>query len=201
MMFSVNEHRPSLQASLPSFCSGSAEEKYIPSPACGRGAGVRVSAVHRGFTLVELLVVLFIISIVTSVALLSISRNEQKDMESYANEVTQMLTLAEQQAMLQPTVIGFRINQNTLQFTTMGTQANNKPQWSAINDSVLKARSIPSNYDVRIEMGNEKNNPQIVISSNGDLTPFTIYIGKRGKKPSFVIKGDADGNVTNQAIT
>ena len=42
--------------------------------------------------------------------------------------------------------------------------------------------------------------PQIVISTNGDVTPFTIYVGRKGKKPLYAISGDADGNVTSREL-
>ena len=67
----------------------------------------------NGFTLIELLVVIFIISIVTSVALLSISRNENKQLEAFTNELVQTVTLAEEQAMLQPSA-GFIYYQSSL---------------------------------------------------------------------------------------
>ena len=52
----------------------------------------------RGFTLLELLVVLVIISIVASMAMLTIGHNQNKEMETFTKELTQTLTLAEEQA-------------------------------------------------------------------------------------------------------
>ena len=48
---------------------------------------------------------------------------------------------------------------------------------------------------------NEKHSPQIVISTNGDITPFKIYVAKTGKSPRYVISGDADGNITSKSLT
>ena len=71
-----------------------------------------------GYTLIEILIVVLIISIVTSVAMLSIGRNENKQMESFAQELMQMLSLAEEQAMLQPTVLGLMLSEQSLQFAS-----------------------------------------------------------------------------------
>lgn len=156
-------------------------------------------ASSRGFTLIEILVVLFIISIVTSVALLSISHNANKKIESFANELTQMITLAEEQAMLQPTVLGLSLNDQSFHFASLESKVGKKNTWVPLQDVILKKHIIPK--DIQISLNTENNHhPQIIISTNGDVTPFTIYVGKKGEKPSYVIIGTADGNIANKAL-
>lgn len=168
---------------------------------------------QAGYTLIEILIVLFIISIVTTVALLSISRNENKQLESFANELTQMVTLAEEQAMLQPTVLGLTFSEHSFQFSSLDTsnrdEKKNKNTWIPLQDTRLAKRDIPSNIQLKIEVGNkslsmddeeENHSPQIIISTNGDITPFTIYVGQKGGKPRYVITGNADGNVTSKEL-
>lgn len=167
-------------------------------------------AKQQGFTLIEILVVLFIISIVTSVALLSISRNENKQMETFANQLTQSLTLAEEQAMLQPSVLGFELNETRLEFDSLEiNQETKKSIWVPLTDTILSRQNIPDNIAVSIDInGNtqpqeetDKHNPQIIISTNGDITPFSIYVGKKGERPRFVIRGEADGTITSKTLS
>lgn len=169
-----------------------------------------------GFTLVEILVVLFIISIVTSVALISISHNENKKIEAFANELTQLLTLAEEQAMLQPVILGVSLSGNTLQFASFQSINEKKKIWLLLDDPILSKRNISNNIEVNVKACNlphetsqdqdeedeEKAlfNPQIIISTSGDVSPFTIYVGKRGEKPQYAIIGDADGSITNKPL-
>lgn len=165
----------------------------------------------QGFTLIEILVVLFIISIVTTVALLSIGRSDNKQMESFANELTQSLTLAEEQAMLQPTVLGFTLNQQGFHFASLKTTGQDKKEtWVPLTDSLLGKHAVPKNIEVTIKVGsasqaeNEEEasaRPNVIISTNGDITPFSIYVGKKGQHPRYVIIGDADGNVRSQALS
>lgn len=174
----------------------------------------------RGFTLIEVLVVIFIISIVTSVALLSISRNENRKLESFANELVQLLTLAEEQAMLQPVVLGLSLNKRAYQFTTYHPAAGEKKSsWVTYQDTLLNKHVIPQGIYLDVEVGgkkaaanSEKENeeddddeasqvPQVIISTNGDITPFTIYVGKPGKKPRYVITGDVDGHVSSKLLS
>lgn len=164
----------------------------------------------RGFTLIEILVVLFIISIVTTVALLSISRNESRQLEAFTKEFVQRVTLAEEQAMLQPVVLGLFIEGKSYQFARyQSAQDKKKSLWQPTQDTLLGNYTIPGNIELTVEVGgqkvdmqqDEKHSPQIVISTNGDITPFTIYVAKTGKSPRYVISGDADGNITSKLLT
>ena len=163
---------------------------------------------QAGYTLVEILVVLFIISIVTSVALLSIRSNADKQIESFANTLSELVKLAEEQAMLQPNVMGLSLDKHIFQFSSLQLQENGKLQWFASKDSVLHQQNIPDNMQVSLEIqgsrmdfnDTSKNNPQIIISTNGDITPFTIFLGKVGEKPRYAIIGEADGSIHTTTV-
>ncbi|VVC75072.1 Type II secretion system protein H [Aquicella siphonis] len=176
---------------------------------CGRSAG--------GFTLIEILVVIFIISIVTSVALLTVSRNENRQIESFTHELVQLVTLAEEQAMLQPVVLGLALDEQSYQFSTFQPgEGEKKPSWTLFQDKMLGPHRIPEGIQLGVEISGQRQAaerddnqdeegkpaaPQVIISTNGDITPFTIYVGKRGKKPRYVITGDADGRVTSKLLS
>lgn len=162
----------------------------------------------QGYTLIEILIVLFIISIVTTVGLLTIGNSDNREMQSIANELTQMVVLAEQQALLSPNVLGLTVKSHTLQFSSLQLAANSKKNtWLPLEDAVLKAYQVPSHIQISVNVGDkvlsedEKKSPQIVISTNGDITPFTIYIGKKGQKPYYAVIGDADGSITSKVLS
>lgn len=167
----------------------------------------------QGFTLIEILVVIFIMSIVTSVALFSISRNENRQLESFAKELVQTVTLAQEQAMLQPSVLGLSIEKHGYQFAAYHLAENKKKNsWSPLQDHLLGMHDIPGNIALTVEVGGQKiareeseddvaHVPQIVISTNGDITPFTIYVGKKGQSPRYMIKGDVDGTITSKLLS
>lgn len=165
-----------------------------------------------GFTLVEILVVIFIISIVTSVALLTIGRNDNKKIESFTNQLNQIMSLAEERAMLQPAVLGLVIEDNSFHFASLNSATVNKNNtWKSLDDKQLGAHEIPDDIELRLQVAGKKTSdqeddevkqgPQIIISTNGDITPFTLYIGKRGQEPRYAIKGDADGRLTRQSLS
>lgn len=168
---------------------------------------MRLAAIKaQGYTLIEILVVLFIVSIVASVALLTISHNENKQLQMFANDLAQTVVLAKEQAMLEPTVLGVRFTDDSFNFLNYDPAAADKKNiWHLRQDTILGKREIPKNIELSVEIKQEKNLteniPQVIISTNGDLTPFKIFVGKKGKKPRYVIIGQADGSITNQELS
>lgn len=162
----------------------------------------------KGYTLIEILIVIFIITIVTSVAMLSIGKNENRRMAFFVSELCQKLTLAEEQAILQREVLGLYIKKNRLYFARFQSDKKHKKEsWVPLKSNLLSQSQVPTNMELYVSVPTEEQNktdeemtPQIIISTNGDLTPFEIYIGRKGEKPRYVIIGTADGNITNQAI-
>lgn len=163
-----------------------------------------------GFTLIEVLIVIFIISIVTSVALLTISRNENRRLEAFGKEFVERLTLAEEEAMLRSSVIGLHIKENNYQYLNFETAAEEKKSsWQPLQDELLHDHEIPSDMELSLEGVEAKSaiqsegeiSPQLVISTNGDITPFTIHLGKKGQSPRYLITGYADGSITIRALS
>ncbi len=162
---------------------------------------------HCGYTLIEILVVLLIISIVSSVALLSIHRNENKEIEIFANNIAQTIQLASEQAMLQPMILGLALDNRGFYFSRLQINPQGEEDWLLMKDSILSRQSVPSNIEVRMDIAGsrwfaakDEKNPPIIISTNGDFTPFTIYIGKKGEKPKYAISGKANGQITNKIL-
>ncbi len=176
---------------------------------------------HSGFTLIEILIVLFIISIVTSMVFISVRHNENKQLETFTKELTQVIQLAEEEAILKTEVLGISIHENKFRFSSLQTSANNadnkSARWLQHQDNILGERYIPNEVAIEVKTaGNQKLvsmssseedtgeteiHPQIIISSNGDATPFIIYIGKKGQKPRYAITSDGNGQISNQSLS
>ena len=175
-----------------------------------RSVGVREKNQSIGYTLIEILIVIFIVSIVTTVALLAIGRNENKRLESFANDLTQLISLAEEEAMLQPAVLGLIVNGQALQFVQLRTdEEKKKNSWVLTQNKILAKQNIPDGIQIDLNIGNDRialsedetQTPQIIISTNGEITPFAIYVSQKNKKPRYVVRGEVDGSVENEALS
>lgn len=161
-----------------------------------------------GFTLIEVLVVLFIISIVTGMAVLRISHNTSRQIKTFANEVTQMISLAEEQAMLEPKILGMSFENGQVMFTHLSKNDKQEEKWFPMADRLFRHMRIPDSVELSLQVAGEVVNlnhlrdvPQIVFSTNGDVTPFVLYIGKIGDKPKYAIQANPDGGVKTISLS
>ncbi|OGT45513.1 MAG: type II secretion system protein GspH [Gammaproteobacteria bacterium RIFCSPHIGHO2_12_FULL_41_20] len=164
-----------------------------------------------GFTLIEILVVLLIISIVTTVAMLSISYSPHQRAKLLANTLADSLILAEEQAILQQTTLGLVITTEAFQFVNESLQSQGGvPDWQPVKAAVFNKHLIPSNIALRLEIAGKTISlpkksahitPQIVISSGGEVTPFTLWIGATGHAASYKVVGEANGHIEQSAVT
>jgi general secretion pathway protein H len=156
---------------------------------------------HQGFTLIELLIVILIIGIIASVATLSININQTKRLEAIANQLTNILTLAEQEAMLRPATLGFAIHTNSYRFYEYRPDIKNN--WLLLNKGIFSPHPIPKDIKLTLKMNDESVSdllPKLIISPSGDITPFIILIGKRNSTPLFKVTGSPSGDIHSERI-
>jgi general secretion pathway protein H len=160
-----------------------------------------------GFTLIEILIVMVIISIVGAASLMSINHNKNKAMENFSSEIKNLVILAEQQAMLQPAVLGLRFTPRDMQFYQFQEpdKESPKPAWKALTNSTFGKHLLPKNTEVTLKIQDktittESNEPHLIISTSGDLTPFVILIGDKNSPPAYRVTGTEDGSVTSERI-
>lgn len=150
---------------------------------------------NRGFTLIEILIVIVIISITIGVALISYgdfgaSRRFLFSIEQLANT----LKLAQQQAILESSTLGLRIDNQSYQILKF----NNQSDWSPIsNKGIFKANYFPKNTLINMKINNKPvpGTPNIVINPSGDMTPFSISFGTDKDKMDFTLNGTHDGRI------
>lgn len=175
-----------------------------PLTASRRSFNTLRDRMNQGFTLIEILIVILIISIVSSIAALTISRNQQKQYEYLAKSLAHLLTLAEEEAMLRPRTLGLAFTKESYQFFEYQNQVGkNQPRWSAMTDKIFGKHVYGSNIKLVVKVENKTvaldGQPHLIISESGDIAPFTIWIGKEDQPPSYQVTGFADGNILSGA--
>lgn len=157
---------------------------------------------QRGFTLIEVLVVLVIVAIITAVAVIVFGdfgrgRSEKIRVETFIR----MLRVAQSQAILTPTVLGLKITPEGYSYYQWNVYKSHS-KWRKLEDSVLsQPKAFGDLFLVRIKMisrydpveKTNMNNPAIVFLPSGYVTPFSLQLV--GKAHRFLVTVSNNGTV------
>lgn len=159
----------------------------------------------RGFTLIEVLVVVLIIGILSTLALLAIGNRSLDDqLESEARRLHELLLLASDEAVLQGMELGFMQTPDGYGFLAL-----RDGKWVAIEDGgPLRGRTLEAPLFLQLEVDgrrvvppalegdDEAPRPQVLLLSSGDATAFTLDLHAQQFKPYYRLRGDVLGNLT-----
>lgn len=138
-------------------------------------------------------------SIVAGFAVMTISYNRNSQIEQAAKQLKNVITLAEEEAILQSTTFGLAFTQNSFQFYQYQEK---KRQWQPLTGRTYGLRRLANNIKISLHIQNVKvdltGKPQIIISPSGDITPFKILLGR--DTPLYQVLGEANGSVTSVRI-
>lgn len=159
----------------------------------------------RGFSLLELLVVIVILSVIAATAVISIGAlgsDEEIDRES--RRLTALLQLATEEALFQGRDLGLYVEEDRYQFLVYSRDSR---LWSATTgDRSFRERAMPEglflslvveDQDIKLETVDDVDEiqPQVAVFSSGEMTPFELYIEREFSDVRYVIIGKADGAI------
>ena len=185
----------------------------MPTSATGtsnsRGRG-HPRAVPRssGFTLLEVLVVIVIIGIITSMAMVSTRvLGGDHEMDQEARRLVAVLTQAREDAMLEGRDVGLRIDARGYDFMHYDGRIE---QWELVGeDPLLRERSLPDGLEASLLLESrsvrlpprvapterERPLPQVVLMASGDLVPFEVRLERAGTQEIRAVVGSAAGKL------
>lgn len=178
---------------------------------------------HRGFTLIEIMVVMVIIVVGTSIALLSVNiLGDERDIELEARRLATLIETVADEAELQGRDFGLEFIRQGYRFVEYDPFLNT---WAEIvGDDLLRPRSLPENLefsvvveDKRIELDEvaadtssgipddedeepqpgllNKYAPHAMIMSSGDVSPFDVVITRIADGSLETVRMLPDGRI------
>jgi general secretion pathway protein H len=161
-----------------------------------------------GFTLLEVLVVVVIIGIITSMAMVSTRvLGGDHEMDQEARRLVAVLTQAREDAMLEGRDVGLRIDARGYDFMHYDGRFE---QWELVaEDPLLRERSLPDGLEASLLLESrsvrlpprvapterERPLPQVVLMASGDLVPFEVRLERAGTQEIRAVVGSAAGKL------
>jgi general secretion pathway protein H len=167
----------------------------------------------RGFTLVEILVVVVIMAVVISLAVLSINvtgRDSQLDEET--RRIEGLIGLLHERALLEGRDFGMRIEPAAYEFVVYEPR---RDRWLTMDqDQEFRHRELPKGVTFQLQMDSQivvlkaidRNlpsdqagpNPQLAIAASGEGTPFRLTLIRDQTQAKASVDGDALGKISHQ---
>lgn len=156
----------------------------------------------KGFTLIEIMVVIVIVALIAGTVMLSFPPVGDKLLKEHAERFSALISLAQDEAILQSTEYALEVTPTGYSF-----YFNDNNRWQKIDEPPFAPRTLPSNISskmyldgISIDLKNRaKSKPQVVILSSGEMTPFT-YTLTFNNQSEITLKVDANGKLEKNAL-
>jgi general secretion pathway protein H len=169
-----------------------------------RKAAARVS----GFTLLEVLVVVVIIGIITSMAVISVNvLGGDHEMQQEAERLQAILIQSREDAMLQSRDLGLRLDETSFEFLEYDGRTE---RWRpVVGDPLLRERALPPGLRLRLrledrdvklkprEPATERDAiyPHVILQASGDVVPFDVIFSRDGTDEKRRVSGTVEGRI------
>lgn len=157
-----------------------------------------LSDIQRGFTLIEVMVVVVIIGVLINFVSLSIGRNSPADqLKTEAKRLSSLIGLASEEALLRSALIGVDISEEEYRFVRL-----EEGVWQPMEDNLFRSRKLPEGMEFTIAStqqtgeDEEENIPEIILLNSGEMTPFELKLSSDNVESYYRLSGDEIGERT-----
>jgi general secretion pathway protein H len=161
-----------------------------------------------GFTLLEVLVVLVIIGIITTMAVVSIGvLGGDHEMDQEVRRLQAVLNQAREEAQIEGRDVGMRFDADGYDF--LDYDGRNARWLPVADDPLLRPRRLPAGVTLVLRMESREvkldprtpptdakpAQPQLLVQASGDLEPFELSLHRAGTDAEARVIGLADGTI------
>ncbi len=154
---------------------------------------------QRGFTLVEILVVLFVVTLMTGMVVVSLpSFTRNADFDQEMRRLSLLFDMARSEAELDSLEMGFKRTDKGYKFLIY----HDASQTWQDRDAPFQERKLDEDFRLTLKT-DEKSAiklagdglPPVLILSSGEITPFTLRLESTPGGPARILKSDGYGKL------
>lgn len=156
---------------------------------------------NRGFTLLELLVVVLIIGLITSFAVLSVG-GRQNVLEQESRRLAALIRLASEEAILNSADLALQLRRQGYRFAVLTPTGQIAPLED--DEGSLRDRTLPEGLRLQATINgeevsltdeaDEQAQASVFLFSSGEITPFLLEL-QTDEGVSYRLRGDFSGHV------
>jgi len=146
----------------------------------------------RGFTLIEILVVMVIVTVITGIAVATMPMLvTEREFDREAHRLKAVLELASERAIVQAEEIGFTPEGDGYYFSRYDPLSQ---RWDKLAESPWQPRQLAEGISLELEIEGfdyeqPRNMPPILLLSSGELTPSNIILADAGNERMLTTDG------------
>lgn len=151
---------------------------------------------QHGFTMIELLVVIFIVGFLVSLAVLAIGNQDKHRVNNEVQRLQMLLVQLRQEAILKDKQYLLRIRADGYEVL----RPDDEGEWQVITDDDLyKAHELDDDLEFRVDIDEHDEEGAIIsILSSGEMTPFSLIVSSRDQRFQQGLQGDILGHLTRE---
>jgi general secretion pathway protein H len=166
----------------------------------------------KGFTLVEILVVIVIMVVVVSLTVLSVSATgRDAGLDDESRRIEGLVGLLHERALLEGRDFGLRIEPTAYEFVYYDVS---RDRWLMLDqEQEFRHRELPKGITFQLQLDSQTvvikaidkslssgdpPNPQIAIAASGEGTPFRLTLQRDATQAKASVDGDALGKISRE---
>jgi general secretion pathway protein H len=189
---------------MPTSPPGTCNNRVVAGP---RSMARRFS--NRGFTLIEIIVVVLIIGVIVSFASLALRRSADDVLQDEAERLALLLSTASDLAVMRSREYGLLLDEQAYLFLELGDDG-----WQTTAERAFDLHELPEGFKLTLRSeGTDivarriseqspaiEEDPQVLIMSNAEITPFEIEVSAFDTETRWRLGLDERGSVALESL-